>query len=222
MPDEAFASPSWEHSVDPNGASSSGSSSFPQSIPHTPSTTDPASPTNLLPSPPRSSSESASRTPSSKWGESFGQTTLERRDTITTITTNPEITNVVEPNFDENVLRMLCDLDVSVLRSGGWCPGTQRLPFDQCSVPLLLDRIKQSTVSCKVCRPTGALCFFGCQQLFYRRRRFFSRRGPCWRMNTVETCRSSPAQRLSYTRWVKAKPGETTFAWTGGLSNAEN
>ena len=43
----------------------------------------------------------------------MGQTTLERRDTITTITTNPETQNLVEPNFDENVLRMLCDLDVS-------------------------------------------------------------------------------------------------------------
>jgi len=33
--------------------------------------------------------------------------------------------------------------------------------------------------------------------LSYRRRRFFSRRGPCWRMNMAGTCRNSPARRLS-------------------------
>jgi len=36
---------------------------------------------------------------------------------------------IVEPSFDENVLRALCDMD--------------------CAVPLLLDRIKQSLVSCR-------------------------------------------------------------------------
>ena len=118
MPDEAYASPSWENSVDTNGASSSGSSNLPQNVSHTPQTTDPMSPTNLLSSPPRSSSDSAGRTLSSKWRESLGQTTLERRDTITTTTTNPETQNVVEPSFDENVLRMLCDLDVSGLPYG--------------------------------------------------------------------------------------------------------
>ena len=45
----------------------------------------------------------------------MGQTTLERRDTVTTITTNSETANVLEPSFDESVLRMLCDLDVSSL-----------------------------------------------------------------------------------------------------------
>ncbi|KAI0048722.1 RhoGAP-domain-containing protein [Auriscalpium vulgare] len=40
-----------------------------------------------------------------------------------------ETITVVEPSFDENVLRALCDLD--------------------CGVPLLLDRIKQSMVSCR-------------------------------------------------------------------------
>ncbi|TEB29117.1 GTPase activating protein [Coprinellus micaceus] len=53
---------------------------------------------------------------------------LERRDTLATIH-SVEQPSLVEPGFDENVLRQLCDLD--------------------CSVPLLLDRIKQSVVSCR-------------------------------------------------------------------------
>ena len=118
MPDEVYASSSWEHNPDPNGTSSTVLNIFPQPISHTPPTTDPTLPTNLLSSPPRSSSESAGRTSSSKWRDSLSQTTLERRDTITTVTTNPETVNVVEPNFDENVLRMLCDLDVSGLLHG--------------------------------------------------------------------------------------------------------
>lgn len=118
MPDEAYAPSSWEHNVDPNGTSSSGSNNLSPNVSHTPPTTDPTSPTNPLSSLPRSSSESAGRTSSSKWRESLAQTTLERRDTITTATTNPEPPSVVEPSFDENVLRMLCDLDVSGLLIG--------------------------------------------------------------------------------------------------------
>ena len=113
MPDESGVTPSWEHSIDPNSLSPNGSNHI---SPLTPLTSDSTFPANLLSSPPpRSSSESVTRTPSSKWRESIGQTTLERRDTVTTITTNPETTNVVEPSFDESVLRMLCDLDVSSL-----------------------------------------------------------------------------------------------------------
>ncbi|EJF59372.1 GTPase activating protein [Dichomitus squalens LYAD-421 SS1] len=40
-----------------------------------------------------------------------------------------EVATLVEPSFDENILRMLCETD--------------------CGVPLLLDRIKQSMASCK-------------------------------------------------------------------------
>ncbi|KDQ50698.1 hypothetical protein JAAARDRAFT_199693 [Jaapia argillacea MUCL 33604] len=76
-------------------------------------------------SPPRSSSESAGRASSSRWRDSL-TTTLERRDTYSTAA---DTNSIVEPNFDENILRALCDLD--------------------CGVPLLLDRIKQSMVSCR-------------------------------------------------------------------------
>ena len=134
MPDEAYASLSREHHVDPDGASSGGlHSSFPNN-PHTPSTTDPTSPTNPISSPPRSSSESAGRTSSVKWRESLNQATLERRDTITTITSNPDTPNVVEPNFDENVLRMLCGLDVSRSLCGRAGVRNSRPPLDL-SVP---------------------------------------------------------------------------------------
>ncbi|KAG5352126.1 hypothetical protein C0989_003594 [Termitomyces sp. Mn162] len=54
-------------------------------------------------------------------------TTLERRDNA--LTTHSEQVALVEPTFDESVLRALCDLD--------------------CGVPLLLDRIKQSMISCR-------------------------------------------------------------------------
>ncbi|KAJ2911869.1 hypothetical protein MD484_g8549, partial [Candolleomyces efflorescens] len=93
--------------------------------------TDPSasspSPQVTSPSPlPRSSTDSESRpAASAPWSDG---TTLERRDTLATIH-SVEQPNLVEPGFDENILRTLCDLD--------------------CGVPLLLDRIKQSVVSCR-------------------------------------------------------------------------
>lgn len=60
------------------------------------------------PSPPlRSSFDSAT-----KWTDNIS-VTLERRDT-TLSTIRSDIGSLVEPSFDENVLRMLCDLDVSI------------------------------------------------------------------------------------------------------------
>lgn len=53
--------------------------------------------------------------------------TIERKDTLSVIPS--DAISLVETNFDENVLRVLCELD--------------------CGVPLLLDRIKQSMVSCR-------------------------------------------------------------------------
>ena len=199
MPDEACVSPSWEHSVDPNGVSPGGSNHISPNLSHTPPTTDSTFPTSVLSSPPpRSSSESVGRTPSSKWRESHGQSTLERRDTITTITTNPETTNVAEPSFDENVLRMLCDLDVSGLLSwGSGVCGLKNCARSQCSIPLLLDRIKQSTASCKVCLPFHPKLSSLNINHFRRRRRFSSRRGPCWRTSMAKTCKNWPARRLN-------------------------
>ncbi|KAG7093520.1 hypothetical protein E1B28_007194 [Marasmius oreades] len=75
----------------------------------------------------RMSSESSRISSPTKW-----------RDTATAITESHESTNgainveppqLVETTFDESILRTLCDMD--------------------CSIPLLLDRIKQSMVSCR-------------------------------------------------------------------------
>ncbi|KIJ55136.1 hypothetical protein M422DRAFT_151215 [Sphaerobolus stellatus SS14] len=73
---------------------------------------------------PRISIDSSNVASSSKWPDS---TTIERRDTLSSLTQS-EATAGLE-NFDDNVLRALCELD--------------------CGVPLLLDRIKQSMVSCR-------------------------------------------------------------------------
>ncbi|KAF9054607.1 GTPase activating protein [Panaeolus papilionaceus] len=77
---------------------------------------------------PRSSTDSAGRSPLTQpWRDPGTALPADRRDTLSTIHSNPP--SLVEPSFDENVLRALCELD--------------------CGVPLLLDRIKQSMVSCR-------------------------------------------------------------------------
>ncbi|EAU90225.2 GTPase activating protein [Coprinopsis cinerea okayama7 len=82
--------------------------------------------TSTSPLPPRSSTDSEGRPPySPPWNDSVS---LERRDTLATIQ-SVDPPNLMEPGFDESVLRQLCELD--------------------CGVPLLLDRIKQSVVSCR-------------------------------------------------------------------------
>ncbi|TFK17559.1 GTPase activating protein [Coprinopsis marcescibilis] len=77
---------------------------------------------------PRSSTDSDSKPiHSPPWNDSQS---LERRDTLATIhSVDQPGQGLVESGFDESVLRALCDLD--------------------CGVPLLLDRIKQSVVSCR-------------------------------------------------------------------------
>lgn len=47
----------------------------------------------------------------SKWTDNIS-VTFERRDTLSTIPS--DAASLVEPSFDENVLRALCDLDVSI------------------------------------------------------------------------------------------------------------
>ncbi|KAH0582558.1 hypothetical protein H2248_010496 [Termitomyces sp. 'cryptogamus'] len=81
------------------------------------------------PIPSRTSVDSAGQVSTSRWQESptTHMTTLERRDNA--LTTHSEQVALVDPTFDESVLRALCDLD--------------------CGVPLLLDRIKQSMISCR-------------------------------------------------------------------------
>ncbi|KAF8587871.1 RhoGAP-domain-containing protein, partial [Ramaria rubella] len=94
--------------------------SSPRSVPLAPPKT--ASPP---PGAPRLSSDSVNKASSSKWSDTIPS--IERRDTIGTIPTN-DSASIME-NFDDSMLRALCDLD--------------------CGVPLLLDRIKQSMVSCR-------------------------------------------------------------------------
>lgn len=65
--------------------------------------------------PPRSSSDSERKSPSNFWHDA--QTSIpERRDTLATIH-SVETSSLVDPSFDENVLRSLCELDVRYLLS---------------------------------------------------------------------------------------------------------
>jgi len=198
MPDEAYASSPREHHIDPNGASSGGLNSFSPNISHTSPTTDSIAPIPLS-SPPRSSSESAGRTSSSKWRESLSQATLERRDTITTITTNPDTANVVEPNFDEHVLRMLCGLDVSGSLYGGPMFETQDPRLITVFRPVVTgqDQTEHGLLQGESSNRSPP---FPDADHVCRRRRFSSRRGLRWRTSTPETCRNLPARPPSSTR----------------------
>ncbi|KAH9931810.1 GTPase activating protein [Fomitopsis serialis] len=85
--------------------------------------TVPPTPTKST-SPPRSSTESPTQLSAQRWRERALTPPAEAPDSVTV-----DSATLVEPSFDENVLRALCDLD--------------------CGIPLLLDRIKQSMVSCR-------------------------------------------------------------------------
>lgn len=70
---------------------------------------------------PRSSSESYSRAPSDSHGKTpRGQPwrdSSDRRDTLATIHSGAP--SLVEPTFDENILRALCELDVCTVCANG-------------------------------------------------------------------------------------------------------
>ncbi|PAV19574.1 GTPase activating [Pyrrhoderma noxium] len=89
-------------------------------------TSPPSAPSKPVSPPPRSSLDTPSKpsAPLSKWRDSIS---VESQDTMSA--SGAEQLQVVEPSFDENVLRALCDLN--------------------CGVPLVLDRIKQSMISCR-------------------------------------------------------------------------
>ena len=100
---------------------------------------------------PRSSSDSRSKSPLPQpWRDTAPSSLSDRRENLPSL---------VEPSFDEHVLRALCELDVSDILF--LCFDILHKPFYsdffivfcQCGVPLLLDRIKQSSVSCRVCPP---------------------------------------------------------------------
>ena len=109
-------------------------------------------------SPPRSSTDvdfvgKSSPSATARWRSSIAAT--QRTDV--TSSAQSDSTTVVEPGFDESVLRALCDLDVSVIVRLGHLPHSTgpHSPI-KCGVPLLLDRIKQSMISCRVsCRRFG-------------------------------------------------------------------
>lgn len=60
--------------------------------------------------PPRSSSDSLGRSSTSRRRDSM-PITVDRKDMLSTIPS--DVASLVEPSFDENVLRALCELDVS-------------------------------------------------------------------------------------------------------------
>ncbi|KAG5641792.1 hypothetical protein DXG03_004178 [Asterophora parasitica] len=127
MAEEGYLSSAWE-SGDQSDFQNSGGHGRPQLRTFESVESSSSGPHGTPSSPiPRSSVDSAGRSSTSKWQDSPPAATLERRDTLTTL--QSDTASLVDPTFDETVLRALCDLD--------------------CGVPLLLDRIKQSTVSCR-------------------------------------------------------------------------
>ncbi|KII87261.1 hypothetical protein PLICRDRAFT_55243 [Plicaturopsis crispa FD-325 SS-3] len=132
MPDDGYSSSPWEN-TDTSDINSTNNSAYERPHPQPLTLDSPPASSSLPPpsssaSPPRSSTDSTSAPSSSKWRDSPGAS-IDRRDTVLSSIPQSEMETLVEPGFDENVLRALCDLD--------------------CGVPLLLDRIKQSMVSCR-------------------------------------------------------------------------
>ncbi len=102
-------------------------------------------------SPPRSSTDvdfvgKSSPSATARWRNSFPAT--QRTDVSPSAQSDSN--TVVEPGFDESVLRALCDLDVSVMTTSSYNHTQPVSPLIKCGVPLLLDRIKQSMISCRV------------------------------------------------------------------------
>lgn len=76
-------------------------------------TSPPSAPSKPVSPPPRSSLDTPSKpsAPLSKWRDSIS---VESQDTMSA--SGAEQLQVVEPSFDENVLRALCDLNVSLMQ----------------------------------------------------------------------------------------------------------
>ncbi|KAF8996072.1 Rho GTPase activation protein [Hymenopellis radicata] len=121
MPDDGYSS-AWDGADHSDFQSTAATSTYTRPPMRSLDLQDAASSSHAHSPPPRSSSDLNDAPLSSKW-----------RDTSTVISEShdsvSETVNLIEPAFDENVLRILCDMD--------------------CGVPLLLDRIKQSMVSCR-------------------------------------------------------------------------
>ena len=129
------------------------------------------------------------------WRDNTQPAPIERRDTLSTVESGTP--SLVEPTFDENVLRALCELDVSIKRNDGIL--CLILLFIKCGVPLVLDRIKQSMVSCRVCY---SLCLSRSlsQHNHFRRHPHSLKSARSLRMNTVKLCRNSLGRRQRSTQ----------------------
>ncbi|EKM50139.1 uncharacterized protein PHACADRAFT_32967 [Phanerochaete carnosa HHB-10118-sp] len=125
MSDEGYPASNWEHTDSDHPSSHqnhayNGSPYFPRESLDVPGV--PLTPTKSA-SPPRSSVESPTRLNHMRWRDSVPQ------PAHSSSAFSPSEDGILDTSFDENVLRALCNLD--------------------CGVPLMLDRIKQSTASCK-------------------------------------------------------------------------
>ncbi|KAH8111067.1 RhoGAP-domain-containing protein [Phellopilus nigrolimitatus] len=128
MPDDHYTSSSWDYvdnapGISPTTSQASHSQLRRPSMSSTPSAKDqgsskgsltsgtspPTAPSKSVSPPPRSSLDSSTKlsAPPTTWRESL--TALESRDTVSTAA--GETLQLVEPTFDENVLRALCDMD---------------------------------------------------------------------------------------------------------------
>lgn len=145
MHEEGYSSSGW-HRSEPSDPTSPSSYRRPSLTSHDDSTesTGHGHPLHSGSPQPRMSSDSGGISSGSRW-----------RDTPTALSDSQEIpppnSELVETAFDENVLRALCEMDVCSLCIFNWNThlswhGTFN---SQCGVPLLLDRIKQSMVSCR-------------------------------------------------------------------------
>jgi Rho GTPase-activating protein RGD1 len=114
MAEDGYSSSPWE-TTDNSDINSSSTPAYGRTHPH-PAVLEivgddpsmPPIPPKSVSPPPRSSSDSASR-----WHDNI-PVTVEHRDT--TLPSLPSDTaSLVETTFDENVLRALCELDVSIL-----------------------------------------------------------------------------------------------------------
>ncbi|KAJ7334121.1 Rho GTPase activation protein [Mycena albidolilacea] len=121
MADDTYTAPAWD-SAD-NSDFQSGPSSYHHPV-RLVDSQESSPPPNPPPSQPRSSTDSIGRS----WRDS--QTVGgDNRESVDHPNANNDSATLVDASFDENVLRSLCELD--------------------CGVPLLLDRIKQSMISCR-------------------------------------------------------------------------
>lgn len=122
MSEEGYPASTWEHTDSETLASSIPNHSQHNHRAHPQSRdpylslesleiTAPLTPSKSL-SPPRSSGDSPTRSTQSRWRENAAPA-ANSRDTPTSAAPGPNDDVIVEAGFDENVLRALCDLDVS-------------------------------------------------------------------------------------------------------------